>query len=167
MTDTSNIFHAADLDPEYAVLFDPTKPWVLEWDGPDGEEMQRAFATEDEACAAQRRHRLSIGRHPMTGEPVNDKTTKTCGALRHWDTQAESRPLWQAEVEINDTRILVMIESPEGLKREVLIEICSNSKGEEDMAVRLYEGDTEFPVHTYFTTDNIEIDRREYDQSKA
>lgn len=60
--DTSTVYDSRDLDPEFAAAFPKGLPWVFETD-----EDQNYFATEDEACAAQRDHRRRNGFHPITG----------------------------------------------------------------------------------------------------
>ena len=61
--DTSDVFNIAMLDAEHASKFDPNLPWIFET-----EEDQNAFATEEEACAAQRDHRRMNGFDEVTGQ---------------------------------------------------------------------------------------------------
>ena len=61
--DDSTVYGSRDLDPEFAAAFPKGVPWVFETD-----EAQNYFATEDEACAAQRDHRRWNGFDPITGE---------------------------------------------------------------------------------------------------
>lgn len=59
----NTVFNIAILDDEHAALFDPALPWIFDTDTD-----QKAFATEDEACAAQREFRIAHGLNPITGE---------------------------------------------------------------------------------------------------
>jgi hypothetical protein len=61
--DSSAVFHVEMLDTE-SVGFDPACPWILETD----EDGAQFYATEDEACAAQRAYRAAHGFDPETGE---------------------------------------------------------------------------------------------------
>lgn len=61
--DTSAVFNIAVLDKSSRVYFDADKPWIF-----DAEWEQLAFATEAEACEAQRKYRVRHGFNPITGE---------------------------------------------------------------------------------------------------
>jgi hypothetical protein len=50
------------LDEEFAQNFN--KPWAIQYS--DGKTIE--YDTEDQACEAQRVHRVAIGLNPMTGE---------------------------------------------------------------------------------------------------
>lgn len=58
-----DVFSRDMLDPEYAAHF--KLPWLVQYEDGAIDE----YATEDEACAAQRAHRRAVGRDPLTGEP--------------------------------------------------------------------------------------------------
>lgn len=65
--DNSSVFHIEMLDDlEVWETRFPGKPWLFDTD----ESSVQAFATEDEACAAQRAYRASKGFDPMTGDAV-------------------------------------------------------------------------------------------------
>jgi hypothetical protein len=59
----SDVFHRDMLDDEHAANFPLARPWIHESD-----DFQETYATEDEACAAQRAYRASVGLNPITGE---------------------------------------------------------------------------------------------------
>jgi hypothetical protein len=63
--DNSSVFHVDMLDDidEWTERF-PGRPWLFDTD----ESPVQAFATEDEACAAQRAYRVAKGFDPITGE---------------------------------------------------------------------------------------------------
>ncbi len=62
MTDSSSVFHIDMLDQAHRANFSDAAPWIFETDGD-----RKTFATEDEACAAQRGLRAAMGFDPMTG----------------------------------------------------------------------------------------------------
>lgn len=67
--DTSSVFHIEMLDEYHAGLLRlqfPQKEWLFETD-----DALEAFATEDDACAAQRAHRSTNGVDPVTGGNPN------------------------------------------------------------------------------------------------
>lgn len=59
----NTVFNIDTLDDDVSENFDKNKPWIFETD-----DEQIAFATEDEACAAQREFRIAHGLNPITGE---------------------------------------------------------------------------------------------------
>lgn len=59
----NTVYNIEVLDDDAAALFDPALPWIFETDAE-----QKAFATEHEACAAQREFRIAHGLNPITGE---------------------------------------------------------------------------------------------------
>lgn len=70
--DSSAVFNIETLDEEFRVKFDAAKPWIFEHDAPSSADchfVQTDFATEEEACAAQRAYREGLGFDPMTGAP--------------------------------------------------------------------------------------------------
>jgi hypothetical protein len=59
--DNSAVIERASLDAEHAAKFE--KPWIFDADG-----RQSQHDTEEEACAAQRYYRATLGFDPVTGE---------------------------------------------------------------------------------------------------
>lgn len=59
-----HVFSRDQLDPDSAGQF--AKPWLVQYE--DGRIVEHD--TEDEACAAQRQHRVSVGLNELTGDPV-------------------------------------------------------------------------------------------------
>ena len=59
--DNSAVFHRDALDPEYRGGF--PLPWIFQAD-----DDTMSFATEDEACAAQRMYRIANGFNPIAGK---------------------------------------------------------------------------------------------------
>jgi len=65
VADNSSVFHVDMLDDAeiWRAKF-PGKEWLFDTD----ESVVQAFATENEACAAQRNYRIANGFNPETGE---------------------------------------------------------------------------------------------------
>lgn len=63
--DNSAVFHRDALDGDHRRTFPKDKPWIFDCD-----EYQVLCATEEEACAEQRKYRESHGFHPITGERI-------------------------------------------------------------------------------------------------
>lgn len=61
--DNSAVFHIDTLEEEFSEKFDTSRPWVFETD-----DSQKCFASEDDACAAQREYREAYGFDAITGE---------------------------------------------------------------------------------------------------
>jgi len=83
--DGSSVFNHDTLDPEFAALFDPLRPWVFAT-----EDANECFATEDEACARQRQFREAHGFHPISGKMLPSSFV-LMEALRAILPYAESR----------------------------------------------------------------------------
>lgn len=61
--DDSCVFHIDILDEDIRAAWGQSRPWVFETD-----EDNSSFATEAEACKAQRDYRVAHGFDPITGE---------------------------------------------------------------------------------------------------
>jgi hypothetical protein len=62
--DTSAVYMLEMLDPEYQANFNPHLPWLFDTE----DEGITQFATEEDACEAQRNYRAARGFNEITGE---------------------------------------------------------------------------------------------------